>query len=100
MKLCEEYDNLFDQWERHLEQHEQNPRKRAKDQKTKELFEKFFPEIKRIKEPSEKLNRIDSRGINIVRSDAEFNELMDALNAQEEVCIVSVLWCTLPARRA
>ena len=68
-----------------MEQAEHIPRKKIKDQKNRELFEKLFPELKRIKEPSEKINRIDARGINIVRSDAEFHELMDALNEQAEV---------------
>lgn len=80
IELCERYDALSEQWEKRLERLE----RKAKDHKTRELFEKVFPELKRIKEPSEKLNRTDSRGIGIIRSEAEFNELMDALNEQEE----------------
>ena len=93
--MCERYDALSEQWEKRLERLE----RKAKDHKTRELFEKVFPELKRIKEPSEKLNRTDSRGIGIIRSEAELNELMDALNEQEEVsmlCLLdvkSILWC-------
>ena len=89
IELCERYDALSEQWEKRLERLE----RKAKDHKTRELFEKVFPELKRIKEPSEKLNRTDSRGIGIIRSEAEFNELMDALNEQEEVCGHSVCVC-------
>ena len=92
--MCERYDALSEQWEKRLERLE----RKAKDHKTRELFEKVFPELKRIKEPSEKLNRTDSRGIGIIRSEAELNELMDALNEQEEVsmlCLLGVrnIWC-------
>ena len=83
--MQERYDHLSEQWEKKMEQAEKHSRKKIKDQKNRELFEKLFPELKRIKEPSEKINRIDARGINIVRSDAEFHELMDALNEQAEV---------------
>lgn len=52
---------------------------RAKDLKTREFFEKQFPELKKQREDKERISRVSQR----IRSDAEWEEIIDGLQEQE-----------------
>ncbi|XP_022086194.1 nuclear receptor corepressor 1-like isoform X2 [Acanthaster planci] len=83
--LCQRYDYLFDKWEKRMEQLENNPKRKAKDAKVREYFEKQFPEIRKQREQQERFSRAGTRSSwgNIARSDAELAEIVDGLNEQE-----------------
>ncbi|KAI6220083.1 hypothetical protein M3Y99_01619900 [Aphelenchoides fujianensis] len=51
------YDEKYDVWRRRVEKFEKTPKKIAKDQRNRELFEKIFPEIKREREERERNER-------------------------------------------
>ncbi|XP_015793204.1 nuclear receptor corepressor 1 [Tetranychus urticae] len=77
--LLETYDRLMSEWLKKLEKSECNPSKKAKDNKTREFFEKQFPELRKQREDRERLSRAGQR----IRSDADLEEIMDGLQEQE-----------------
>ncbi|KAG1701340.1 Nuclear receptor corepressor 2 [Nymphon striatum] len=77
--LTETYSKLYQQWIKKLEKKENSVNKRAKDQKVREYFEKQFPELKKQREDKERISRVGTR----IRSDAEFEEIIDGLQEQE-----------------
>jgi nuclear receptor co-repressor 1 len=81
-----------------VERIENSAKKRAKDAKSRETFEKVpfskqikleytisivqvFPELRKQREDKERFNRVGSR----IKSDADMEEIMDGLQEQE-VC--------------
>ncbi|KAL5477634.1 hypothetical protein EMCRGX_G024455 [Ephydatia muelleri] len=81
LKLCKEYDRRRVEWEARIEKMENNQKKKNRDARNKELYERLFPELRTKREQMEKFSRVDQRG---VRSDAELKELMYELMEQEE----------------
>ncbi|XP_065575578.1 nuclear receptor corepressor 1-like isoform X2 [Artemia franciscana] len=55
------------------------PKKRERDQRNREIFEKVFPELRKQREDKERLSRAGSR----IKSDADLEEIMDGLQEQE-----------------
>lgn len=47
-------------WEKKVERIENNPRRRAKESKVREYYEKQFPEIRKQRELQERMQRLDS----------------------------------------
>lgn len=56
-KFCQRYDQLMEAWERKVERIESNPRRRAKESKVREYYEKQFPEIRKQRELQERMQR-------------------------------------------
>ena len=54
---------------------------RAKEAKTREFFEKLFPEVRKQREQQERVERVGSRG-DTCRSDADFADIVDGLTEQ------------------
>ncbi|XP_041456607.1 nuclear receptor corepressor 1-like isoform X4 [Lytechinus variegatus] len=83
--MCQRYGQLMEAWEKKMERLENNPKRRAKDAKAREFFEKQFPEIRKQREQQERFSRAGTRSNwgNIARSDAELAEIVDGLNEQE-----------------
>ncbi|XP_078336139.1 uncharacterized protein LOC111132990 isoform X2 [Crassostrea virginica] len=82
--LTERYDQLMQVWLKKIERIENNAKRKAKDAKMREYFEKVFPEIKKNREDKE---RAGTRGGNngvYARSEAELEQIMDGLHEQEE----------------
>lgn len=67
------------EWLKKLEKRDLNAAKKAKDNKTREFFEKQFPELRKLREYRERLSRAGLR----IRSDADMEEVMDGLQEQE-----------------
>ncbi|KAK3589150.1 hypothetical protein CHS0354_017117 [Potamilus streckersoni] len=84
--LTERYDQLMQVWIKKIEKAENNPKKKTKDARLREYFEKVFPEIKKSREEKERFSRVGSRsGMGVyARSEAEFEQIMDGLHEQEE----------------
>ncbi|XP_065191104.1 pneumococcal serine-rich repeat protein-like isoform X2 [Sycon ciliatum] len=87
LELCEQYQALTQAWGRKIETYENNSRKRAKDAKSREVFEKHFPDLKRQRERSQRITRLGSRGTygGAARSEAELTEILDSLAEMEEM---------------
>lgn len=56
-KFCQRYDQLMEAWEKKVERIESNPRRRAKESKVREYYEKQFPEIRKQRELQERMQR-------------------------------------------
>ncbi|XP_076800276.1 uncharacterized protein LOC143445222 isoform X4 [Clavelina lepadiformis] len=76
------YDQLMDKWQRKTEALESNAKRKAKEAKTREFFEKIFPEVRKQREQQERMDRVGTRG-DTCRSDADFAEIVDGLSEQE-----------------
>ncbi|XP_063171740.1 nuclear receptor corepressor 2 [Candoia aspera] len=89
-KFCQRYDQLMEAWEKKVERIENNPRRRAKESRVREYYEKQFPEIRKQRELQE---RIQSRGgqrssglsMSAARSEHEVSEVIDGLSEQENL---------------
>lgn len=77
--LTETYSHLMQEWLKKMEKKESNAAKKAKDAKLREFFEKQFPELKKQREDKERITRVSQR----IRSDAEWEEIIDGLQEQE-----------------
>ncbi|KAK3745339.1 hypothetical protein QZH41_018902 [Actinostola sp. cb2023] len=60
-QLCKEYKTLKRAWVKKMERLENNAKRRAKESKVREFYEKIFPEIKKQREQSERFSRMGAR---------------------------------------
>ncbi|XP_068418791.1 nuclear receptor corepressor 2 isoform X24 [Eschrichtius robustus] len=88
-KFCQRYDQLMEAWEKKVERIENNPRRRAKESKVREYYEKQFPEIRKQRELQERMQRVGQRGsglsMSAARSEHEVSEIIDGLSEQENL---------------
>ncbi|GBM26118.1 Nuclear receptor corepressor 1 [Araneus ventricosus] len=77
--LTETYSKLMQEWLKKMEKKENNAAKKAKDAKLREFFEKQFPELKKQREDKERISRVSTR----IRSESEWEEIIDGLQEQE-----------------
>uniref|UniRef100_A0A8C9Y5W3 Nuclear receptor corepressor 1 n=1 Tax=Sander lucioperca TaxID=283035 RepID=A0A8C9Y5W3_SANLU len=86
-KICQRYDQLMEAWEKKVERMENNPRRKAKESRTREYYERQFPEIRKQREQQERFQRVGQRGTGlsatIARSEHEISEIIDGLSEQE-----------------
>uniref|UniRef100_A0A8C2I405 Nuclear receptor corepressor 2 n=1 Tax=Cyprinus carpio TaxID=7962 RepID=A0A8C2I405_CYPCA len=86
-KFCQRYDQLMEAWEKKVERIENNPRRRAKESKVREYYEKQFPEIRKQRELQERMqNRVAQRSgglASAARSEHEVSEIIDGISEQE-----------------
>lgn len=73
-------------WQRRVEKAESTAKRKAKEAKNREFFEKVFPELRKQREDKERFNRVGSR----VKSEADLEEIMDGL--QEQVSPLVILF--------
>uniref|UniRef100_A0A8D3C8Y5 Nuclear receptor corepressor 1 n=1 Tax=Scophthalmus maximus TaxID=52904 RepID=A0A8D3C8Y5_SCOMX len=85
--ICQRYDQLMEAWEKKVERMENNPRRKAKESRTREYYERQFPEIRKQREQQERFQRVGQRGTGlsatIARSEHEISEIIDGLSEQE-----------------
>ncbi|XP_031426191.1 nuclear receptor corepressor 2 isoform X4 [Clupea harengus] len=86
-KFCQRYDQLMEAWEKKVDRIESNPRRRAKEGKVREYYEKQFPEIRKQREMQERMqSRVGQRGgglASAARSEHEVSEIIDGISEQE-----------------
>lgn len=70
-----------------LLQVENSQKRKARDLKNREVFEKVFPELRKQREDKERFSRSGGR----VRSEADLEEIMDGLQEQEVSYIVIIV---------
>ena len=66
------------EWQRRAEKLESTAKRKAKEARYREFFEKVFPELRKQREDKERFNRVGSR----VKSEADLEEIMDGLQEQ------------------
>lgn len=76
--LTETYSKLMQEWLRKVDKIESSTKRKAKEAKNREFFEKVFPELRKHREDKERFNRVGSR----VKSEADMEEIMDNLQEQ------------------
>ncbi|XP_067395809.1 nuclear receptor corepressor 2 isoform X6 [Emydura macquarii macquarii] len=94
-KFCQRYDQLMEAWEKKVERIENNPRRRAKESKVREYYEKQFPEIRKQRELQERMQRLGEKcrvgqrgsglSMSAARSEHEVSEIIDGLSEQENL---------------
>ncbi|XP_063833285.1 nuclear receptor corepressor 1-like [Ostrinia nubilalis] len=77
--LAEAYSRRAADWLRRVERIEQGQKRKVKDARNREFFEKVFPELRKQREERERFNRLGAR----VKSEAELEEIADGLHEQE-----------------
>ncbi|BFZ19004.1 hypothetical protein BsWGS_22044 [Bradybaena similaris] len=82
--LTERYDQLMQSWLKKTEKFENNSKRKAKEARMREFYEKVFPEIKKLREEKESKQGTRTGQGGYVRSDAEMEQIMDGLTEQEE----------------
>lgn len=82
--LTERYDQLMQTWLKRTEKIENNSKRKAKEAKMREYYEKVVPEIKKLREEKESKQGTRSGQGGYVRSDAEMEQIMNGLTDQEE----------------
>lgn len=67
------------EWHRKVDKLESTQKRKTKEAKNREFFEKVFPELRKQREDKERFNRVGSR----IKSEADLEEIMDGLQEQE-----------------
>ncbi|XP_055538502.1 nuclear receptor corepressor 1 isoform X2 [Wyeomyia smithii] len=78
IELTERYAQLSQDWSKRVDKMEASAKRKAKDAKNREFFEKVFPELRKQREDKERFNRVGSR----IKSEADLEEIMDGLQEQ------------------
>lgn len=77
--LVQTYSTLQSEWLRKVEKIESSQKRKVKEAKNREFFEKVFPELRKQREDKERFNRVGAR----IKSEADLEEIMDGLQEQE-----------------
>merc|ERR1719431_2245516 len=75
------YCKLTSQWTKKVERMEGRKSRKEREGRSREMYEKIFPELRKQREDKERDNRLGSRGV--VRSEADFDDVMERLQEQE-----------------
>ena len=76
---AQQYGKMMQDWLKKVDKIENLPKRKIKDAKNRDFFEKMFPEIRKQREDKERLSRVGSR----IKSEADMEEIMDGLQEQE-----------------
>ncbi|KFB43487.1 AGAP004734-PA-like protein [Anopheles sinensis] len=77
-EMTERYAQLSQDWTKRVDKMEASAKRKAKEAKNREFFEKVFPELRKQREDKERFNRVGSR----IKSEADLEEIMDGLQEQ------------------
>lgn len=77
--LATTYSKLMQEWLKKVEKVEGSQKRKGKEGKNREFFEKVFPELRKQREDKERFNRVGAR----IKSEADLEEIMDGLQEQE-----------------
>ncbi|CAB4057904.1 Nuclear receptor corepressor 2,Nuclear receptor corepressor 1 [Lepeophtheirus salmonis] len=79
--MTETYSKLTTQWLKKVEKLENSKKRREKEQRARDLYEKIFPELRKQREDKERDHRLGTRGA--VRSEADIENVIERLQEQE-----------------
>lgn len=77
-ELADKYAKLSVEWQKRIEKVESSVKRKAREARNRELFEKVFVELRKQREDKERFNRVGSR----VKSEADFEVIVDGLQEQ------------------
>jgi nuclear receptor co-repressor 1 len=77
-ELADKYAKLSADWQKRCEKVESSVKRKAREARNRELFEKVFVELRKQREDKERFNRVGSR----VKSEADFEVIVDGLQEQ------------------
>uniref|UniRef100_A0A182YI53 SANT domain-containing protein n=1 Tax=Anopheles stephensi TaxID=30069 RepID=A0A182YI53_ANOST len=77
-EITERYARLSQEWTKRVDKLDASAKRKAKEAKNREFFEKVFPELRKQREDKERFNRVGSR----IKSEADLEEIMDGLQEQ------------------
>lgn len=77
-ELADKYAKLSADWQKRVEKIESSAKRKAREARNRELFEKVFVELRKQREDKERFNRVGSR----VKSEADFEVIVDGLQEQ------------------
>mgnify|MGYP001264520607 CR=1 FL=1 len=81
--ITDSYTKLSTQWMKKVERVENSRKRKDRDAKARELYEKVFDELRKQRENKERDHRLGTRGA--VRSEADIEDVIERLQEQE-VC--------------
>ena len=89
------------QWQKKVDRSENSKRRKDREAKSRELYEKIFPELRKQREDKERDHRLGTRGT--VRSEAEVEDVIERIQEQEVsrdfflILYVQIrtLWCQI-----
>ena len=76
--LADKCAKLSVEWQKRVEKVESSVKRKAREARNRELFEKVFVELRKQREDKERFNRVGSR----VKSEADFEVIVDGLQEQ------------------
>lgn len=76
--FAESYAIKSQEWLKRVDKQESTVKRKAKDAKNREFFEKVFPELRKQREDKERFNRVGSR----IKSEADYEEIMEGFQEQ------------------
>ncbi|CAG5077237.1 Similar to ncor1: Nuclear receptor corepressor 1 (Xenopus tropicalis), partial [Cotesia congregata] len=79
LQQSQTYAVLVQEWHRKIDRLEAAQKRKSKETKNREFFEKVFPELRKQREDKERFNRVGAR----IKSEADLEEIMDGLQEQE-----------------
>ena len=79
--MTETYARLMATWTKKVERMENSKKRREREAKARELYEKIFPELRKQREDKERDHRLGSRGA--VRSEADMEDVIERLRERE-----------------
>lgn len=77
-ELADKYAKISADWQKRVEKIESSIKRKNRELKNRELFEKVFVELRKQREDKERFNRVGSR----VKSEADFEVIVDGLQEQ------------------
>lgn len=78
VELVDKYSKLSQEWHKRVDKFENNIKRKTREAKSREFFEKVFPELRKQREDKERFNRVGSR----IKSEADVEEIIDGLQEQ------------------
>ena len=79
--LTETYTKLMSVWNKKVEKFEHSKKRKEKEAKSREGYEKVFAELRKQREDKERDHRLGTRGA--VRSEADIEDVIERLQEQE-----------------
>ena len=79
--MTETYAKMMATWNKKVERMENSKKRKEKEAKARELYEKIFPELRKQREDKERDHRLGTRGA--VRSEADIEDVIERLQEQE-----------------
>ena len=79
--LTETYAKLSGVWLKKVDRVENSRKRKERDNKARELYEKIFPELRKQREDKERDHRLGTRGA--VRSEADMEDVIERLQERE-----------------